>query len=118
MMIGSLLMNCWGGLIAFTITFLVMLGRSIFPEKILFTATIVSIVTFFAMFLIRFLIGYILYTPDGEEDEHPSQLGSEPLQDELTTERNHTSTVEFEDESSEDIAKVVRTMLNQDDSDI
>lgn len=105
MMVGSILSNCWGGLIAFAITFFVMLSRFYHPNEILITSSVISIITFFSMFLVRYLIGYILHTPESEGTDEEEQ------------ERVATSTVEFQDESSEDIAEVVRTMLNSDDND-
>lgn len=120
-MFGSIFYNCWIALLAFTIYFFVTLSQSQAPSSILIGSFVVAIVIFFVMFAVRYFLAYILYTPeqqlfdnltkdvDREESEQNQQLNNE-----LQTASN-TSTLEFKDENSEDIAQVVRTMMSQDD---
>ena len=63
MMFGSIFYNCWGALIAFTIYFFATF-QIVLPFKSLLGSFIVAIIAFFAMFLVRYFIGYITYTPD------------------------------------------------------
>lgn len=65
-----------------------------------------------------FLIAYILYTPEDNE-----AMGEGELEENASDEHNEgeqegssaSSTVEFQDESSEEIAQVVRTMMSRED---
>lgn len=120
MMFGSIFYNCWGALIAFTIYFFATF-QTYFPFRVLMGSFIVALIAFFAMFLVRYLIGYVTYTPDNElfgDSEIESDEMDNPIeQEEVYNNRvNVSSTVEFEDESSEEIAKVVRTMIHEDDT--
>lgn len=120
MMFGSIFYNCWGALIAFTIYFFATF-QTYFPLRVLIGSFIVALITFFAMFLVRYIIGYITYTPDndlfGDFEVESDEIDSPTQQVEVHENRvNATSTVEFEDESSEEIAKVVRTMIHEDDT--
>lgn len=118
-MIGSILYNFWGSLIAFTVTFIIMYQVSIFPTKILFVSFLIALITFFVMFVIRYLIGFVVYTPDDElfdslvdENESDEEKVEEQVEE---IDLNSSSTVEFEDESPEEIAKVVRTMMSENE---
>lgn len=116
-MIGSILYNFWGSLIAFTITFIIMYQISIFPSKILLVSFLIALITFLLMFAIRYLIGYVLYTPDDKifeslVDENETTEDEKNGEVEKKDTKADSSTVEFEDESPEEIAIVVRTMLN------
>lgn len=99
MMAGSIFYNCWAALIGFTIYFLANF-RYGNPTKIIISSFIVAAISFIAMYLFRFLIGYIISTPKEEkpikakvEDEQPSNK---------------------ENENPEEIAKVIREMLNDE----
>ncbi|NLY81072.1 MAG: hypothetical protein GX072_14645 [Lysinibacillus sp.] len=125
-MFGSIFYNFWGSLIAFTIAFIIMYQVSIFPSKILLVSFIVALVTFVVMFAIRYLIGFVLYTPDdklfesfiNEKDSSNDETKDEQEQmDNENEQQSNSSTVEFEDESPEEIAKVVRTMMSDNEKD-
>lgn len=122
MMFGSIFYNCWGALIAFAIYFFATFQTD-FPLRVLLGSFVVAIIAFFAMFLVRYIIGYITYTPDRELFEEFEEDKNE-MDSKLEQPKNAevqgivSATVEFEDESSEDIAEVVRTMINQDDNAI
>lgn len=116
-MYGSILFNCWGSLIAFAITFSIMYQVSIFPSKILIVSFAAALTSFVFMFLVRYLIGYILYTPDDglfEEFVKEAESGKEEETELLSENHNgsrHQSTVDFDYKSPEEIARVVRTMM-------
>ncbi|MGC7927245.1 hypothetical protein ACP3VS_01230 [Lysinibacillus sp. VIII_CA] len=70
------------------------------------------------MYIVRTLIAYILYTPEVNEEAVEGELGDN---EQTTTEGTNqevasaNSTVEFQDENSEEIAQVVRTMMNREE---
>ncbi|UZN00967.1 hypothetical protein [Lysinibacillus sphaericus] len=70
------------------------------------------------MYIVRTLIAYILYTPEVNEEAMEGELGDN---EQTTTEGTNqevasaNSTVEFQDENSEEIAQVVRTMMNREE---
>lgn len=118
-MYGSILINCWGSLIAFTITFIWMYQNSVFPSHILIVSFIVAFAAFLLFFAVRYLIGYITYTPNDEMfEEFIEEAESEENDDddENLNEGRTSSKVEFQDESPEDIAKIVRTMMQDQDA--
>ncbi len=120
-MYGSIFYNCWTALLAFTVYFFVTLSQSQAPSKILIGSFVIAAIAFFVMFAVRYLLAYVLYTPEqqlfdliGNNEADGEQSGQEhQLNNELQLPSN--STVEFNDESPEEIAKVVRTMINQDE---
>jgi len=112
-MYGSILINCWGSLIAFTITFILMYQNSVFPSHILIVSFIVAFAAFLLFFAVRYLIGYITYTPNDEMFEEFIENDDD---DENLNEGRTSSKVEFQDESPEDIAKIVRTMMQDQDA--
>lgn len=72
----------------------------------------------FVMYIVRFLIAYVLFTPtaDPSEDDSGLEENSTSVVDEKGKETATTnSTVEFQDESTEDIAQAVRTMMHRED---
>ncbi len=116
MMFGSIFYNCWASLIAFSIYFFVTLLNSYSPTHILIGSFIVAIFIFIMMFPVRYFLYYILYTPEeGIYEEFQEELNKIQEQNsENIDSLDNTTIVEFSDESSEEIAKVVRTMMNQD----
>jgi len=119
MMMGSIFYNCWATLITFTITFVVMvLQQSLFPFQILLWSFVVGILTFVAMFGIRFLVGYIWYTPNDELFLNVEGMESEELNRGDANSGQQQSTAEFNDEASEEIAKAVRSMMSNDDEPV
>ncbi|SOC35575.1 hypothetical protein [Ureibacillus acetophenoni] len=111
MMVGTLLLNFWAALAAFTFYFLIMFQKPESPFSIIIGSFIFAIIGFVAMFIIRYLIGYILYTPEDnieasnkDENKSNTQASQQP--------KESTSSFEMNDSSSGEIAKVVRTMMN------
>lgn len=119
MMFGSFLYNLWIALISFTVYFFVTVTKPYAPIRIIIGSFVAAIIGFFVTYGIRLFIGYVLYTPNSENveefeenldgDQHESIEGEEQ-----SNQQNQQSTVEFEDESTEEIAQVVRTMMNSD----
>ena len=121
-MFGSIFYNLWGGLIAFSFYFFFTLQSGALPIRIIMGSFVAAIVVFVAMFFVRYLISFILYTPESEESL-PEHQQSETVQDENNVESNHEkelihSTAEFQDENSEEIAQVVRTMMNREEEQV
>ncbi|WP_285394653.1 hypothetical protein [Lysinibacillus sp. fls2-241-R2A-57] len=73
------------------------------------------------MYIVRFLIAYVLFTPEGDDEVVEGDL-EENETDNRNEENQETptanSTVEFQDESSDEIAQVVRTMMNREDEQV
>ncbi|MFJ8087283.1 hypothetical protein ACIQ7N_03605 [Lysinibacillus sp. NPDC095746] len=117
-MFGSFFYNLWGALIAFSIYFFSTFLKPYTPLRIIIGSFVAGIIVFFIMYIVRFLIAYILFTPEdaediveGEQEEDESGNREEDNQETPTA----SSTVEFQDENSEEIAQVVRTMMNRED---
>lgn len=111
-MFGSILYNLWAALIAFSIYFYITLQSSNAPLQILIGSFVAAILMFFAIFLIRYLVSFILYTPKKEESLADDEHGEAGQDD------NANSTVEFQDENTEEIAQVVRTMIHREDEQV
>jgi len=122
LMYGSIFLNCWGSLITFSITFAIMYQVSIFPSQILLVSFFAALAAFILLFAVRYLIGYILYTPDdglfeefieGTGENNSVQEDVDEISERDTNPLNQSSKMEFQDESSEEIAKLVRSMLSE-----
>ena len=117
-MLGSILINCWIALISFTAYFIYAIQKPfVMPLPTLLTALGVAFIGFIIAFPLRYFLGYIFYTPQeiaisGESVETEDTTSSE---NQPFIQQNATSTVEFADESTEDIAQVVRTMMHKED---
>jgi len=117
-MFGSIFYNLWGALIAFSCYFFITLQQPYTPLRIIIGSFIAAIIVFFVMYIVRFLIAYVLFTPNADQPLADSELeeNSSTHLDEGSNDASSTSsTVEFQDENTEDIAQVVRTMLNRED---
>lgn len=120
-MFGSIFYNFWAAIIAFSVYFFATLSDTNLPSQILMGSGIAAIIAFLCMFALRYLIAFVLYTPEeqlfDELNQENEQLRMQSST-EQSLERKHSeidiSTIEFNDESTEEIAKVVRTMMNQD----
>ncbi|WP_374963491.1 hypothetical protein [Lysinibacillus sp. RS5] len=116
-MFGSIFYNLWGALAAFSLYFFSTFQKPFTPLRIIIGSFVAGIIMFFVMYIIRFLIAYVLFTPEGDEEVVEGELEeSESVnskEDQETPTAN--STVEFQDESSDEIAQVVRTMMNRED---
>lgn len=121
MMYGSFLYNCWAALLGFTVYFIIVLQQPyVMPISALIGAFVTALSVFLCTFLVRMFLGYVLYTPEEVELQESVEVEgqrntSEELQIPLV---EQTSTVEFEDENSEEIAKVVRTMMHSEGQSI
>ena len=121
MMYGSFLYNCWAALIGFTVYFIIVLQQPyVMPISALSGAFVTAFIVFLCTFLVRMFLGYVLYTPEEVEFQESIAVEGQPntseeLQIPLV---EQTSTVEFEDENSEEIAKVVRTMMHSEGQSI
>ena len=123
----SILFNCWIALIAFSFYFIKTIydtGGTAAPIQTIMWSFIWAIFGFIFAYGLRAFLDYILYTPeqiDGLETEAISNV-SNGLDNEATSGSTlsvqNNSTVEFQDESSEDIAQVVRTMLQRDEPSV
>ena len=117
-MFGSIFYNLWGALIAFSIYFFSTFQESYTPLRILIGSFIVAIIVFFVMFIVRFLIAYILFTPEEDEEAVEVDIEEKELESIEGVKQEvpiANSTVEFQDENSEEIAQVVRTMMNREE---
>ncbi|KOP79030.1 hypothetical protein AMS59_08310 [Lysinibacillus sp. FJAT-14745] len=117
-MFGSIFYNLWGALIGFSLYFFITFLKPYTPLRIIIGSFVAGIFVFFVMYIVRFLIAYVLFTPEGDEEvveggheENESDNHEEENQETPTA----NSAVEFQDESSEEIAQVVRTMMNRED---
>lgn len=117
-MFGSIFYNLWGALIAFSIYFFSTFQKPFTPLRILVGSFIVAIIAFFVMFIVRFLIAYILFTPEEDEEAVEGDIEEKELESIEGVKQEvalANSTVEFQDENSEEIAQVVRTMMNREE---
>lgn len=117
-MFGSIFYNLWGALIAFTIYFFSTFQKPYTPLRVIIGSFITAIIVFLVMYIVRTLIAYILYTPEVHEEAVEGELGdNEQTTPEGTNQEvaSANSTVEFQDENSEEIAQVVRTMMNREE---
>ncbi len=117
-MFGSIFYNLWGALIAFTIYFFSTFQKPYTPLRVIIGCFITAIIVFLVMYIVRTLIAYILYTPEVNEEAVEGELGdNEQTTPEGTNQEvaSANSTVEFQDENSEEIAQVVRTMMNREE---
>ncbi|MGM9950776.1 MAG: hypothetical protein ACI33P_11650 [Lysinibacillus sp.] len=118
MMYGSFLYNCWAALLGFTAYFVLALQQPYAPPlETVGGSFVTALIVFLCTYPARLFLGYVLFTP--EEMELGEALVAEDEQEkkeELDIPAfSQTSTVEFEDENAEEIAKVVRTMMHSED---
>ena len=117
MMYGSFLYNCWAALLGFSVYFFIVLQQPyVMPISASVGAFITALIVFLCTFLVRMFLGYVLYTPEEVDFQEALEVEKQPnTSEELQIPLGEqTSTVEFEDQSSEEIAKVVRTMMHSE----
>lgn len=121
-MFGSIFYNFWGAIIGFSIYFFSTFSDSSIPLDSLIGSLIAAAVSFILMYGIRLFLGYVLYTPD-EDLFNSFNKENERIREQISNSgtaavnsEGSTSTMEFNDESSEEIAKVIQTMLLQEES--
>ncbi|MEG0472492.1 MAG: multidrug transporter [Solibacillus sp.] len=116
MMFGSLFYNCWAALCSFTVYFMwAVQDPFAYPLPTIGASFVVALIGFIMMFFIRAFIGYVLYTPKNIaylEGDATSNIESSNIEQQQFVPQNKRSTVEFEEDNTEEIAKVVRTMLH------
>ncbi|MEK4424452.1 multidrug transporter [Solibacillus sp. FSL K6-1523] len=116
MMFGSLFYNFWAALCSFTVYFIwAVQDPFAFPLPTIGASLVVALIGFIAMFLIRAFIGYVFYTPEHiaySEVDSPSNVEPLHAEQQQFVPQNKRTTVEFEEDNTEEIANVVRTMLH------
>lgn len=106
---GNIFYNCWIALAPFSVHFLIAMQSPYATPRVLFGCFATAIIAFFAAYIIRYIIAYVLYTPEADDEQ---QMNAQQLRDDELQMQEKNSTIEFNDESSEEIAEVVRTMLH------
>ena len=118
MMYGSFLYNCWAALLGFTVYFVLALQQPYtMPLETLVGAFVTALVVFLCAYPARLLLGYVLFTPEEvtlEQAEKDKEI-QEQKEELQIPEVDRSSTMEFKDEDGEEIAKVVRTMLQSEE---
>lgn len=109
---GSIFYNCWIALAAFSVHFFLAMQSPYVTPHVLFGSFATAIIAFFAAYIIRYIISYAMYTPEPAAGD--DALSAQQQEDALNMQDNN-STVEFNDQNSEEIAEVVRTMLNKEE---
>ena len=122
-MFGSIFYNCWAALISFTVYFIwAVQDPYANPWPTIGASFVAAVIGFIVMFIIRYFIGYAFYTPEGVEftkmtDEQGNVETVNEYQNQFVPKSERTAT-EFEEENTEEVAKVVRTMLHRQDEAI
>ena len=118
-MFRSILFNLWIALIAFAVYFSMTIYQSSStaqPLPTILKSFMWAAIAFVVAFALKYILNYVLYTPgqpelsiieEGTGIDTTNQAG-------VQEQKNTSSTVEFADESNEDIAQVVRTMLSNE----
>lgn len=111
-MFGSLYYNFWIALIGFTIYFLARFQTDQAPLSVVLFSLLWAAIAFVLTFIIRGILGYIVYTPEPKIDENEE----DELTQDVESQNQPVNQVEIPSEKqSEEIAQVVQTMLNQED---
>lgn len=119
-MFGSIFYNFWAALLSFAVYFIAAIQNPYaMPLPTIGAAFVVAAIAFSLMFLIRYFLGYVFYTPEAPvlsqiEEELPV-VAKETDKTQTVPQGDHT-TMEVEDENTEEIAQVVRSMLQSDES--
>lgn len=120
-MFGSLFYNLWAALFSFAVYFIIAIQDPfVSPWPTLGIAFVVAIIGFVAMFGVRLFIGYVFYTPEAivylEQDVEADANMAEDEQNQQFVPYKNRSTTEFEEDNTEEVAHVVRTMLHEDEA--
>ena len=119
-MFGSIFYNCWAALFSFAVYFIwAIQDPYAYPWPTIGASLVAASIGFIAMYIIRYFIGYVFYTPEGvmfsEMDNEQGTVETvNENQNQFVPQSERTAT-EFEEENTEEIAKVVRTMLHRQD---
>lgn len=117
---GSIFYNFWAALFSFAVYFIwAIQDPYAMPWPTIGKALVFAAVGYVAMYVIRYFMGYVFYTPEAFvyseiEDEQINMEAMSENQNQFVP-QNERSTVEFEEDNTEEIAKVVRTMLHGQD---
>ncbi|MEK4079355.1 multidrug transporter [Solibacillus sp. FSL K6-1126] len=120
-MFGSIFYNFWAALFSFAVYFIAAIQNPYaLPLPTIGAAFVVAVIAFSLMFLIRYFLGYVFYTPESPvllqtEEELPGAVGKETDKTQAVP-QSDLPAKEVEDENSEEIAQVVRSMLQSDES--
>ncbi|MBD8031776.1 multidrug transporter [Solibacillus sp. Sa1YVA6] len=120
-MFGSIFYNLWAALLSFAVYFIWAIQNPYaLPFQIISTSFLVAFIAFCGTYFLRYFLGYVFYTPETPvfvetEDEIISKTTIDESNQQFTT-RSNQSTMEFDEENTEDIAQVVRTMLHGDEA--
>ena len=117
-MLGSIFYNCWAALFSFAVYFIwAIQDPYAYPWSTIGASFVAAIIGFIAMYIIRYFIGYVSYTPENVMFSDVDEQSDAVNENQFVPRSEHT-TVEFEEENTEEIAKVVRTMLHRQDKAI
>ncbi|MEK4385150.1 multidrug transporter [Solibacillus sp. FSL W7-1464] len=120
-MFGSIFYNFWAALLSFAVYFIAAIQNPYaMPLPTITTAFVVAVIAFSLMFLIRYFLGYVFYTPEAPvliqtEEELSGAVANETDKTQTVPQRDHTA-MEVDDENTGEIAQVVRTMLQSDEA--
>ena len=119
-MFGSLFYNFWAALLSFAVYFIAAIQNPYaMPLPTIGTAFVIAVIAFGLMFLIRAFLGYVFYTPEApvmlQTEELPAPAGKGTDKTETAPKSDHTAMGD-EEENAEEIAQVVRSMLQSDES--
>lgn len=119
-MFGSIFYNFWAALLSFAVYFVWSIQNPFaYPLFTIGISFVAGIIGFIAMYFVRYFIGYVMYTPESlayseiEETQNDDVAVNENQNQFIP--QSDRSTVEFEEDNTEEIAKVVRTMLHGKD---
>ena len=120
-MFGSLFYNLWAALFSFAVYFIIAIQDPfVSPWPTLGIAFVVAVIGCVAMFGVRLFIGYVFYTPEAivylEQDVEADANMAEDEQNQQFVPYKNRSTAEFEEDNTEEVAHVVRTMLHEDEA--
>lgn len=120
-MFGSIFYNCWAALLSFAVYFIAAIQNPYaMPLPTIGKAFVVAVIAFSVMFLIRYFLGYVFYTPEApvlsQNEEELPVIAKETDNTQTVPQSDHTIMEVEEDENTEEIAKVVRSMLQSDES--
>lgn len=120
-MFGSIFYNFWAALLSFAVYFIGAIQNPYaMPLPTIGAAFVIAVIAFSLMFLVRYFLGYVFYTPEAPvllhtEEELPVTVKKETDIEQSVSQSDRTAS-DFEDENTEEVAKVVRTMLHGDDA--
>jgi hypothetical protein len=117
MMYGSQFYNVWAALFSFTGYFIwAIQDPFVLPWPTIGIALIVGITGYLLMFIVRYFIGYVFYTPvsiafSGTAEHNGNGKANNENENHFASQVGR-STAEQEEDTNEEIANVVRTMLH------